>query len=177
MINKRVKQTIILVDNKDKLLGYENNVTCHTGKGKHHRAIVIAIYNKKRELLLQKRKHAVFDSVWDLSGATHPLHLPHKDETYNEAAVRCAKVEWNINKIRFRKIGAFNYFKRDGKNCENEHCAIMLAKYDGKVKSNSDVSYGFEWRLLTEVKSDAKRNPNSYAVWALKALPKISLKL
>ncbi len=165
----------MLVDTRDRFLGYEKKRVCHTGNGKRHRAILIAIYNSKGDVLLQKRKHAIFNAVWDLSGATHPLHLPEKNESYSEAANRCARVEWGIESIRFRRIGAFNYFKRDGRNCENEHCAIMVAKYNGRIRSNSRVAYGFAWKPLREVKSDARRNPDNYTIWALRALPKLRL--
>ncbi len=167
-------QTLILVDNKGRFLGYDAKKVCHTGRGKHHRAIIIAIYNSKGEILLQKRRHEIFDAIWDLSGATHPLHLHNKNESYSEAAMRCARDEWGISKVNFRKVGAFNYFKKDGRKCENEYCAIMLARYSGRIKRNPKVAYGFTWMPLNEVKGDAKRNPEKYTMWALKALPKLT---
>jgi isopentenyldiphosphate isomerase len=42
-----MEQTLILVDNNDRILGYAPRGICHTGKGKRHRAFVIALYNSK----------------------------------------------------------------------------------------------------------------------------------
>lgn len=42
----------------------------HTGKGKRHLAITVLLENSKGEVLLQRRKHQIFDGIWDLTGAT-----------------------------------------------------------------------------------------------------------
>lgn len=164
-------QTLILVDNNDKFQGYAPRKECHTGKGRHHRAFVIALYNDKKEILLQKRKHWVFDNVWDLTAASHPLHLTNRNETYTEASARCIREEWSANGIKFRKIGAFNYFKQYGKKCENEHCAVIIGKYNGRIKLNDKEGYGFRWVPLSTIEKELKKDPESYAIWAEKAVP------
>lgn len=161
-----MEQTLILVDNNDKILGYAPRSICHTGKGKRHRAFVIALYNSKGEILLQRRKHALFSNLWDLAGASHPLRSRGKNESYGEAAARCMKDEFGLRGISLRKIGAFNYFAPQGKKCENEHCALIVGKYDGKVKANPKVAYGFKWASLKETLAEIRRRPASFVMWA-----------
>ena len=161
-----MEQTLILVDDKDKILGYAPRSTCHTGKGKRHRAFVIALYNSKGEILLQRRKHTLFTNLWDLAGASHPLRLHGRNESYGEAAARCVKDEFGLRGISFRKVGAFNYFVPQGKKCENEHCALIVGKYDGKVKANPRVTYGFRWASLEETLAEIRRKPASFVMWA-----------
>ena len=161
-----MEQTLILVDNKDRILGYAPRSICHTGKGRRHRAFVIALYNSKGELLLQRRKHALFSNLWDLAGASHPLRLRGRNESYGEAATRCIKDEFGLRGISFRKLGAFNYFAPHGKKCENEHCALIVGKYDGKVKVNPKVAYGFRWAPLKETLGEIRRRPASFVMWA-----------
>ena len=48
-------ELLILVDEKDNVLGYESKKECHEGQGLLHRAFSIFIFNDKNELLLQKR--------------------------------------------------------------------------------------------------------------------------
>jgi len=161
-----VEQTLILVDNNDKILGYAPRSVCHTGKGKRHRAFVIALYNSKGEILLQRRKHALFSNRWDLTGASHPLRLRGRNESYAEAAARCVRDEFGIRGISFRKIGAFNYFAPQGKKCENEHCALIVGKYDGKVRANPRVAYGFRWASLRDTLTEIRKRPHSFVMWA-----------
>jgi isopentenyl-diphosphate delta-isomerase len=160
-----VEQTLILVDNNDKILGYAPRSACHTGKGKRHRAFVIALYNSKGEILIQRRKHALFTNRWDLTGASHPLRLRGRNESYAEAAARCLRDEFGLKGVSFRKIGAFNYFAPHGKKCENEHCALIVAKYDGKVKANPRVAYGFRWLSLKNTLSEIRNKPGAYVMW------------
>jgi len=157
---------LILVDNNDKILGYAPRSVCHTGMGKRHRAFVIALYNSKGEILLQRRKHALFSNLWDLAGASHPLRLRGRNESYGEAAARCVRDEFGVKGIAFRKIGAFNYFAPHGKKCENEHCALIVGKYDGKVKANAKVAYGFRWVSLEGTLAEIRRRPGAFVMWA-----------
>ncbi len=161
-----MEQTLILVDNNDKILGYAPRSVCHTGKGKRHRAFVIALYNSEGKILLQRRKHPLFTNLWDLTGASHPLRLRGRSESYAEAAARCVRNEFGLRGISLRKIGAFNYYAPQGKKCENEHCALIVGKYDGKVKVNPRVAYGFRWLSLADTLSEIREKPEAYVMWA-----------
>lgn len=167
-------QTILLADDKGNFTGeYESKIVCHTGKGKHHLAISVFVYNSKGEILMQKRKHEVFDNIWDNTGATHQLHLESgKDETDEEATMRCLKVEWEINKVeRMTNLGGFNYFAEYGKLCENEFCKLLIAEYNGEVKLNPDVGYDYKWMDKKEFLEDLKTNPEKYTPWCNAAIP------
>ena len=74
--------------------------------------------------------------------------------------------EFGVGGISFRKIGAFNYFAPQGKKCENEHCAVIVGKYDGKVKTNPKVAYGYKWAPLGETLKDMRTKPESFVMWA-----------
>jgi isopentenyl-diphosphate delta-isomerase len=164
------EQTLILVDDKDNIIGYAPRSECHTGKGKRHRAFVILIYNKDKKILLQHRKHKLFDKVWDLTAASHPLHVNGSNENCIEAACRCLRVEWGIEKVELRKIGAYNYFKEYGNHCENEHCALIVGEYNGKIDMNSEVAYGFKWVSLKQLLSEIEKNPEIFSQWLIESV-------
>lgn len=160
---------LLLVDDSDTFSGkYAKRGECHFGNGLHHRAFVVVIQNKKGEILLQKRKHKLWDGYWDVSSISHVLHLEDYDETYEEAGNRSLSVEMGIPKTQLQKVGGFNYFAKFGKNCENEYCAILLGDYDGKVKPNSDVVYEYAWVSREEfIKDVLSQKEKKYTPWAI----------
>ena len=48
-------EMLILVDDNDTITGYADKLACHRGEGILHRAFSIFIFNKNKELLIQKR--------------------------------------------------------------------------------------------------------------------------
>ncbi|MCL4365644.1 NUDIX domain-containing protein, partial [Patescibacteria group bacterium] len=84
------RQIILAVDDNGKFLEYIPKEVGHTGLGKRHLAIAVILYNFKGQVLLQKRKHQIFNNIWDTTGATHPLHRENgSDESLEEATRRC----------------------------------------------------------------------------------------
>lgn len=86
----------------------------HTGEGRRHQAIAVLLSNSNGEVLLQKRKHQVFNNIWDITGATHPLHREDgSNESLEEATRRCLKDEWGIREVgKVREVGVYNYFAK-----------------------------------------------------------------
>ena len=162
-----MSQTILACDDKGKFLEYIPKEVGHTWNGRRHLAITVLLYNNKGQVLLQKRKHKIFDNIWDLTGATHPLHKEDgTDESLEEATLRCLKREYNIENISLKNLGAFNYFAKYGKLCENEYCAMMIGEYNGPIKLNPDVGYEYKWVDKEEFLKDAEQNPQKYTPWA-----------
>lgn len=175
-------QIILACDDQGNFTGeYIPKEVGHTGEGKRHLAITVLLENEKGEVLLQKRKHQVFDDIWDFTGATHPLHLEDHDETFEEATYRCLKREYDLNPqeiINLKNLGTFNYFA-SYKNglCENEHCALLVGEYNGEVKVNPEVGYGYKWMKKEEFLKDIEENPQNYSPWAVEGVKLLSRRL
>lgn len=161
------EQTLILVDDNDKILGYEKREKCHAGKGLHHRAFVVLLENKKGEVLLQKRRHLLWDKFWDITATTHPLHLETHDESYLEAGKRVLEREMGIKNVSLSNIGSFNYFAKHGAYCENEYCAILTGVYQGNVLPNKDAVYEYQWMPKEEFIDKCLKNDKSFTPWTL----------
>lgn len=159
------EQIISAVDDKGSFEEYIPRMVGHIGQGRRHLAVTVLIFNSKGELLLQKRKHKIFDNVWCFSADTHPYHLQGKDETLEEAALRALKEDFNIPLIPLKNLGFFNYFGRDGEYCENEHCAMMVGEYDGEVSLNPNAGYEYVWMSKKDFLKDFEENPQKYAPW------------
>lgn len=167
------KQTLILVDDNNNFLGYAPRIDCHTGKGKRHRAFVTLLFDYENNVILQKRRHKLFDGLWDLTAISHPIHINGKDETFQKASDRALNKEMGINKVVIKNVGSFNYFAKDGDNCENEHCAILVGIYHGEVKPDKKEVYEIKRLEFEEFINDVKQNPRKYTPWAKLAVQKM----
>ena len=163
------EQIILVADEKGKFTGeYFPNSVGHTGEGKPHLAITVQIYNSKGELLLQKRKHKIFNNIWDMTASTHPLHQEDGiDETFEEASLRALDVEYSIKGVNLRNLGGFNYFAKYEEHCENEHDFLLIGEYSGEVKLDPEVGYSYKWMPKLDFLKDVEENPENYTPWTI----------
>lgn len=168
-----MKQIIIVCDNNGVPTGeYIPKEVGHTGDGKHHLAITILLINSQGKVLLQKRKHQRFDNLWDLTGATDLYHFEDgRNETFEQATLRCIKNEYNIDSIsNLKNLGGFNYFARWNGMCENEYCCLLVGEYDGEVKMNPNVGYEYRWVDKKDLLKDMEEHPKKYSPWSQEGL-------
>src|SRR6266545_1446555 len=96
MDSSAAKQILILVDDHGNATGYAPRAVCHDGDGERHAAVAVVLFNAAGDVLLQRRRSSLWDGFWDITGATHPLHLAAGDESFEEAARRCLRAEWHV---------------------------------------------------------------------------------
>jgi len=161
-----IDQQLILVDDYDNFLGeYASKEACHFGSGLHHRAFTVMLLNQKKEVLLQNRKHR----LWDLTNS-HPIHKSDGgDETYEQAIKKCLNREWGI-KVFVNKIFGFNYYAPLGNHCENEYCAFFAGEHNGKVFPNPEVAYGYKWIPIKELVEEIKKKSRGFTPWAVRTI-------
>ena len=166
------RQTILAVDDNGSFLGYIPKETGHSGEGKRHLAITVLLFNSKGQVLLQRRKHKIFDNIWDFTASTHPLRKNDgTSESLEEATYRSLEVEYGIKgKIPLKNMGFFNYFAKFGEYCENEHDALLVGEYNGEIDLNPDTAYECKWVDKQQVVADMEKNPQNYSPWALEGL-------
>ena len=155
-----MEEMMILVDDSDNPLGTASREECHKGKGKRHRAFVVFIFNKSKVLLQFRSKSKLGGSRWDVTATSHV----RKGETYDAAAERCIKHELDIS-TSFQKIGAFTYTETYDGYSENEYCAVLVGKYDGKVTPNKSEIEKLKYSTIDEIKRDVAKNPAAYTKW------------
>lgn len=164
-------QIILAVDNGGNFLKYIPKDEGHKGEGIHHLAVTVFIFNSKGEVLLQKRKHKIFDSIWDNTASTHQLHLKvGKDESDEEATLRCLKTEWGIENVELKNLGGFNYFEKYNDICENEFCKLLIGNYDGEIKLNPQVGYGYRFVSKKDFYNEVEKNPQNFTPWCKEAV-------
>ena len=159
---------LVTVNEKDEKLGLEDKVKAHLGKGILHRAFTILIFNSKNQLLIQKRgkDKMLWPLIWEASCSSHPL----KDENYITAGKRRLKKELGFT-CKLKNLGKFQYqakYKNIGS--ENEVCALLAGRHQGRVKPNPKEVVEWKWIDLKTLKKDILKRPVKYAPWLKIAL-------
>ncbi len=175
--------TIPLVDESGSVVSYGDRWLSHavtTGDngpilGRRHTGITIALLNGDGKILVQHRKHKVFDNVWSLSGDTHPRRYNGKTvETLGEASDRCSLEDLGIAPGKWNEVLVTTYSAldpRDNEYCENEVLHLLVTTYDGPFKVNENNAYSVKWMKIEEIASqvvdDLRNEPlrREFAPW------------
>lgn len=160
----RMDQRLVVVDANDQVVGYASRAECHLETGKLHRAIALVLVNGEGQILLQQRRNHLWDGFWDVTGATHPLHLGERDESYLEAAERCLLNEWALQ-AELESAFSFTYFATHGRECENELCYLLVGRYDGPISHVPDHAYGARWLSLADLAAELVQKPDTFTPW------------
>lgn len=163
-------ERVVLVDESDKKLGTEDKLKAHR-KGKLHRAFSIFVFNKKKELLLQKRAESKYHcgGLWTNTCCSHP----RPDENLEEAAERRIKEEMGF-KCEMERIFSFVYRAEfDNGLTEHELDHVFLGEYDGNPDPNPEEVGDWKWVKPQKLKKDIQENPEKYTPWFKKCLGRV----
>ncbi|MGB9598496.1 MAG: isopentenyl-diphosphate Delta-isomerase [Minisyncoccales bacterium] len=165
-----LKEKVILVDKNDKEIGSEEKLKAHV-LGKRHRAFSLFIFNKKGELLLQKRAKEKYHSggLWTNSCCSHP----RPNEDLEKAVQRRVKEELGITIKKVKKIGKIHYKRKIGRLIENEIDHIFSTVWNGKPKINKKEVEKTKWIKMEDLKREIKKEPKKFTVWLKIILKKI----
>jgi len=151
---------IVQVNEKDEIVGPVERWKAHK-ENILHRGLTIAIFFEGK-VLLQHRKHPVFNSVFDMSISTHQIYEEgvSSDDKFIESAL---KREFDINYSNLIKKpelnGKVTYQFNDSQSdySENEICYLYSCEAKTLPQVNYDFAYGFSLMDLNELKQP--KNP------------------
>lgn len=166
------KEKVILVNEKDHEIGTEEKIKAHK-EGKLHRAFSIFIFNKKGELLIQKRAKSKYHSggLWSNTCCSHP----RPGEDLKEAANRRLKEEMGIE-TDLKEVFSFIYKAKLGDLIENEFDHVFFGQFEGTPKPDRKEVEDWKWIKISTLKKDIKKNPKKYTFWFKAILKKRNLK-
>jgi len=141
------KQFIAKVDRNDNVLGKIEKWEAHK-KGVLHRAFTMLLYYQDK-IILQHRKHPVFDGYFDLSFSSHQIFVGETLQDDLTAIYKTLKREWNLDKsgliVEPKKIGQVYYKAKDPQSVFYDHEVDYI--YEGTLKKlptpDFDFAYGF----------------------------------
>lgn len=167
------EQILILCDEHGTATGYAPRSACHRGAGQRHQAIMVFLRDPAGRLSIARRRHALWDDLWDLGGATHPLHDANGDESRERAARRCLRDEWNID-LPVEHLFDFNYRAEDGSGgVEFEHCAVYVADCVSQPAANPDHAYEVRWLETQTCRDEVRGHPEQFTPWARDAIDRL----
>lgn len=162
------EQTLILCAEDGTFRGHASRRACHDGDGLLHRAVFLVVLDETGRLLLQRRRSALWDGTWDFAGATHPLVVDGVEESDDDAALRCLRVEWGVEAMLTAR-GAFTYFARDGERAEREYCIVYTGIVDGPLHPDPAHVYAHEWDAWPTIRRRMDDDPAAFTPWAHEA--------
>lgn len=156
-------EPLILVDEHDREIGYQDKLSCHTGPGTLHRAFSLFIFNEKGELLLQQRSAA--KQLWPLYWSNSCCSHPRRGETMEEAINRRSQQELGI-KTDFKYLYKFKYqvpFHDIG--AEHELCWVFVGSSSGPVHVNENEVAGWRFISANELDEEMHTSPQNFTPW------------
>ena len=163
-------EEVILVNEKDKVLGYMEKQEAHI-KGLMHRAFSIFIFNDKNELLLQKRAVEKYHSggLWTNTCCSHP----RKNETNIEAAYRRLNEEMGMSCV-LNKVFTFTYKAVLDKGLtEHEFDHVFFGFTNQKPKINTDEVAEYKYISIANLEKTVSTRPELFTEWFLICFPKV----
>lgn len=160
---------VILVNNKNEIIGTEEKLKAHK-EGLLHRAFSIFIFNDKNELMLQRRALEKYHNggIWTNTVCSHP----QPEETYQQAVHRRLKEEMRFD-CELKKKSCFIYkAKFDNGLTEHEYDCVFVGNYNNEPKLNPEEAMDWKWISLPNLKNEIKINPKNYTFWMKEILRK-----
>lgn len=157
---------VVLVDEKNTVLGTAPKLEIHNGSTPLHRGFSVFLFNSKGKMLLQQRSaiKKTWGGVWSNSCCGHPKLNEQPEESAKrrldfELGIRNVEIITMITNYRYR-------FEKDG-IVENEICPIMVALSSDIPKSNKAEVADVRWMLWEDWIKETKKNPQNYSPWAI----------
>lgn len=163
------KITIARCDKQGNILGPIERWEAHE-KGILHRAFTVTIFFEGK-ILVQHRKHPVFDGVLDVTSSSHQVFENNKLQDTIGATYQCLKREWNIDGKNLigkpKDLGTIYYKAKDKFSIYTEHevCNVVVCTVKKLPEPNFDVSYGYSLASKRELSNSNSRLYQNFAPW------------
>ncbi len=167
-------QYLVRVDKQDKITGQVEKWEAHRN-GILHRGYT-AVLKMNDQVILQQRKHPVFDNVLDLSFSSHQLYKDGSQEDNLTAVMRGLNREWFITEKELKIVPVFlrkvYYFARDTATgyIEHEIDYVYLVELHKVPSFSPDVAYGFKTAPIASLINNQNSFSPPFAPWVLEIL-------
>ncbi|HVU56147.1 MAG TPA: isopentenyl-diphosphate Delta-isomerase [Puia sp.] len=161
-------EEVILVDEYDTPVGVMEKMEAHR-KALLHRAFSVYIFNRKGEMLLQRRALTKYHSagLWTNACCSHPR--PGEDTC--QAARRRLSEELGFT-VALEKIFDFRYKTEfDNGLTEYEFDHVYAGYYDQGVYPNVEEVSEYRWLSPAALEADLEESSSMYTTWFLLSYP------
>jgi isopentenyl-diphosphate delta-isomerase len=159
-----MQEIINLVNTEGHVVGNIEKLEAHE-KGLLHEAFSVFIFNKDKELLLQKRALNKYHSggLWTNTCCSHP----RAGEDLQTAVHRRMIEEMGFDILEIKKVYSFIYkVPLDKGLIEHEYDHVLVGEYDNEtIKPNPEEVCDYKWLSIESLKNDVGINPSKYTEW------------
>jgi isopentenyl-diphosphate delta-isomerase len=161
---------VILVNEKDKAIGVMEKMEAHE-KALLHRAFSIFIFNKKGEMLLQKRADKKYHSagLWTNACCSHP----QPGEDILRSATKRLQEEMGFETTITKAFDFIYKAAFDNGLTEYEFDHVFIGIYDGDIQPNADEVSDYCFKSMEDLKESIDANSKNYTEWFKIAFPKL----
>lgn len=157
-----MEEQVILVNENDEAIGIGEKSRTHV-EGSLHRAFSLFIFNAEGDLLLQKRAPTKYHSgnLWSNTCCGHP----RPGEGLEVAAHRRLREEMGFDCALTESFSLIYQAELGNGSIEHEYDHVLVGRFDGEPRLNSDEAIDWRWTDIETLKSDLQKNPTSYTYW------------
>jgi len=157
-----IEDKVILVDANDNQVGLMAKLEAHE-KGVLHRAFSVFIFNKKGELMLQRRALGKYHSpgLWTNTCCSHQ----REGESNIESGKRRLSEEMGFVTELIEKTSFIYKAKFDNGLTEHEFDHVLVGNFDNSPKINTEEVDSWKWMNMENIKDDIKVHSNNYTAW------------
>lgn len=145
-----------VVDENDQVTGTATRAEVHAS-GLLHRAVHVFVFNKRRDMLLQRRSllKDAHPGVWDSSVSGHL----DSGEHYESAAARELAEEMGISGCEIEEVGKISARPETGW----EHVLLYRTRYDGALRFPCAEIDAAMWFPVAEIEAWVSNRPSDFA--------------
>ena len=155
---------LVLVDERDRAVGYASKLAAHRCGGLLHRAFSVFIFNPAGEMLLQRRAAGKyhFGGLWTNACCSHP----RMGERLEDAARSRLAHEFGFT-AELEELFSFVYRATDPASglTEQEFDHVFRGEFAGEPRPNPDEIDQWRWVTPAALLEDLGRNPGLYTPW------------
>jgi isopentenyl-diphosphate delta-isomerase len=163
-------ERVVLVDEADRAVGFEEKVAAHVA-GYLHRAFSVFVFDRSRRLLLQRRAPGKYHSGgrWSNTCCGHP----RPGESVEEAAHRRLREEMGFD-CPLVKIATYRYTARVGDGLvENELDHLLAGEFEGAPAPDPSEATEWRWADPAAVLREATIAPQRFTAWLRGSLEQV----
>lgn len=162
------------VDKNDRIIRPVERWLAHKQGILHRGFTVILVYDN--QLILQQRRHPVFDRYFDLSFSSHPILINNQLQTMEKAIFQTLKREWNLEKEELKAdlkfLDKIYYQAKDPKTIYSEHEIDYLYFIELKKlpQPNPNFAYGYKLVNKNQLTTEFGKAKIKLAPWVSKII-------
>jgi isopentenyl-diphosphate delta-isomerase len=156
--------SVLLVDENDRPLGWAPKLEAHLDGGRLHRAFSVFVFDAAGRMLLQRRAAGKyhFGGLWTNACCSHP----GDGRTVAEFARDRLRHEFGFD-VPLEELFSFVYRAHDPASglTEHEFDHVLVGRFDGEPAPNPEEIESWEWVHRATLLRDVEQSPGRYTPW------------